>query len=274
MTHAVREALVDLAGRATRGDLSSLAALHRSAPTRTDTFRQAAVLALLTPTPLEQAAATTAAHVRASRAPSAPATHQAAPSTRRPPPSTLRPAPSTHPVGADLFLVQRSPLLRHHPGQIALPGGGLEPADAGPEAAAVREAEEETGIAPARIEVLGSLATVPVPISSFMVTPVLGWADFVPPTGAVDQDEVLHTLRVSVDDLLAPDARATVVHGEHTSPGFRTAAGWIWGFTGLLLDHLFTQLDWTRPWDTGSRYTMSWDEAHGGQLLGHVTSPD
>src|SRR5699024_7890177 len=134
-------------------------------------------------------------------------------------PGTMKPvgAESLEPVGADLFLVQRSPLLRHHPGQIALPGGGLESGDAGPEAAAVRETEEETGISPKRVEVLGKLPALMLPISSFVVTPVLGWAPWIPPVTDVEQDEVLHTLRVPVDSLLEPQMRSTIGPGGRRS---------------------------------------------------------
>src|SRR5699024_6811545 len=169
-------------------------------------------------------------------------THQAAESYRHAAVlALLTPSSSTAnrpgSVGADLFLVQRSPWLRQHPGQIALPGGGVESVDAGPEAAALRETEEETGISPERVEVLGKLPALPLPISSFVVTPVLGWAQWVPPVAHVDQEEVLRTLRTPVDMLLDPDARSTIVHGEHHSPGFRIKTGWVWGFTGILLDH-------------------------------------
>ncbi|SED71895.1 NUDIX hydrolase [Ruania alba] len=169
--------------------------------------------------------------------------------------------------GADLFLVQRSPALRHHPGQIALPGGRIEPTDVGPEAAAVRETEEETGIPAGQVAVLGALPQVLVPVSGFVVTPVLGWADRATPATTVTDGEVLHTLRLPVADLLDPAARATVVLAGHGSCGFRIATGWVWGFTGNLLDHLFTELGWTLPWDRAREHAMSWDEARGAQLL-------
>src|SRR5699024_11370828 len=68
------------------------------------------------------------------------------------------------------------------------------------------------------VEVLGKLPALMLPISSFVVTPVLGWAPWIPPVTDVEQDEVLHTLRVPVDSLLEPQMRSTIVHGDHTSP--------------------------------------------------------
>lgn len=168
--------------------------------------------------------------------------------------------------GLDLFLVQRSPLLRHHPGQIALPGGRLEPGEDAV-AAAVRETHEETGIAPDQVEVAGPLPPVLVPISEFVVTPVLAWSDA---AHAADEDtpgEVLHTLRVPVAELLDPASRAMVQMGGFDSHGFRRPTGWVWGFTGNLLDHVFDQLGWTVPWDPGNVYRMGWDEARGADLL-------
>jgi 8-oxo-dGTP pyrophosphatase MutT (NUDIX family) len=168
--------------------------------------------------------------------------------------------------GLDLFLVQRSPLLRHHPGQIALPGGRIEPGEDAV-AAAVRETHEETGIAPDQVEVAGPLPPVLVPISEFVVTPVLAWSDTAHAADEVAPGEVLHTLRVPVAELLDPAARATVRMGGFGSRGFRRPTGWVWGFTGNLLDHVFDQLGWTVPWDPGNVYRMGWDEARGADLL-------
>lgn len=72
-----------------------------------------------------------------------------------------------------LLLTQRTAHLSTHSGQIALPGGKIDPTDADPTAAALRETFEEIGIPPDRIEVLGTLP-VYVTGTSFIVTPVVG----------------------------------------------------------------------------------------------------
>src|SRR5690606_16708169 len=126
----------------------------------------------------------------------------------------------------DVFLVQRSPLLRDHPGQIALPGGRIEPSDADAIAAALRETHEETGIRPTEVTVLGKLPPVLVPVSRFVVTPVIGWADEVTTGDSIVPGEVLHTLRVSVDTMLDPETRAWVEMSGFRSNGFRLPTGW------------------------------------------------
>lgn len=161
--------------------------------------------------------------------------------------------------GVDLFLVQRAEHLRHHPGEISLPGGRIEDDDADEAAAALRELAEETGIDPAAVEVLGRLTPQLVPVSRNVVTPVLGWSDAVGDATAVEPGEVVHTIRVPVADLLDPAARATVRIVDRRTPGFATPSGWVWGFTGLLLDRVFTELGWTRPWDPAREVRMVYD---------------
>lgn len=79
----------------------------------------------------------------------------------------------TRSEGVTLLLTQRSAHLSSHSGQIAFPGGKLDPTDASAEAAALRETHEEIGIEPTRVEVLGSLPQY-VTGSAFIVTPVVG----------------------------------------------------------------------------------------------------
>lgn len=72
-----------------------------------------------------------------------------------------------------VILTKRSPVLKHHPGQIAFPGGKQDEADADAIAAALREAEEEIGLAPRGVEVVGTLDTHET-VTGFTVTPVVG----------------------------------------------------------------------------------------------------
>lgn len=77
------------------------------------------------------------------------------------------------PHGVELILTQRASGLKHHPGQIAFPGGKVDASDTDAVAAALREAEEEIGLRRDNVEVLGVMATHET-ITGFSVTPVLG----------------------------------------------------------------------------------------------------
>ncbi len=90
----------------------------------------------------------------------------------------------------DLVLTRRAALLKHHPGQVAFPGGKQDPADPTPLAAALREAREEIGLDPATVEILGTLDPHET-VTDFLVTPFVALVphDFrpVPERGEVDE---------------------------------------------------------------------------------------
>jgi 8-oxo-dGTP pyrophosphatase MutT (NUDIX family) len=78
-----------------------------------------------------------------------------------------------HPAGATVILTRRSDALRKHSGQVAFPGGSIDPEDASPEAAALRESREEIGLDGAFVETLGRLPAYRT-TTGFRITPVLG----------------------------------------------------------------------------------------------------
>lgn len=80
------------------------------------------------------------------------------------------------PDGLRVLLTRRSETLRSHKGQISFPGGRREACDVSAAAAATREAEEEAGIPPAAVEVIGYLDDYPT-ITRYMVTPVVGMVE-------------------------------------------------------------------------------------------------
>jgi 8-oxo-dGTP pyrophosphatase MutT (NUDIX family) len=118
------------------------------------------------------------------------------PAIRPPLDKPLRPAAVLVPVwlrpeGATLILTKRSSHLKHHPGQIAFPGGKVDAGDTGPEAAALREAREEIGLDPARVTILGSLPPHQT-VTGFSITPFVGTlqGDFTPIPEAGEVEEV------------------------------------------------------------------------------------
>lgn len=78
--------------------------------------------------------------------------------------------------GPNVVLTQRTGHLSSHAGQVAFPGGKIDPTDAGPDAAALREAEEEIGLAPQQVELLGRLSPY-LTGSGYKVIPVIGVID-------------------------------------------------------------------------------------------------
>lgn len=78
------------------------------------------------------------------------------------------------PVGVQVLLTQRTAHLSDHAGQISFPGGRVEPGDATREETALRETEEEIGLARKHVTVLGRLPEYEIP-SGFRITPVVGW---------------------------------------------------------------------------------------------------
>ncbi|MBP3042539.1 CoA pyrophosphatase [Arthrobacter jiangjiafuii] len=153
----------------------------------------------------------------------------------------------------DVLLVERAATLNDHPGQVAFPGGAVDAGDAGPKAAALREAQEETGLDPAGVVVLGTLPEVGLPVSNFLVTPVLGWWDRPTPVDVVDYGESASVFRVPVADLLNPENRRTAVISRgsesHRSPAFLVNGVLVWGFTGIILNAVLEELGWALPWD-------------------------
>ena len=141
------------------------------------------------------------------------------------------------PDGPAMPLTVRPATMAAHAGQVSLPGGALYPGES-VDAAALREADEEIGIPPASVEVIGTLSTLWVAVSNFVLTPVVGVARDAP-TFRLHEREVDSLIEMPVDRLLD---RKTV--GWHTLqrgstridyPGFDIGGHVVWGATAMVL---------------------------------------
>lgn len=161
----------------------------------------------------------------------------------------------------DLTFVERAATLRKHAGQMAFPGGGVDPGDAGPAAAALRETHEEIGLPPASVGVLGCLPAAHVAASGFDVVSVVGTWSGDEPIGAVDRAEVESVHRFTLADLSDPAHRFSVRYGGYTGPAFTFDDPGndgdlivIWGFTAHLVDRFLALGGWEQDWDA-DRFT-------------------
>jgi 8-oxo-dGTP pyrophosphatase MutT (NUDIX family) len=157
--------------------------------------------------------------------------------------------------GPDVLLTERSHDMRSHAAQVSFPGGACDADDAGPEHTALREAQEETGVDPHGVDVLGRLPDLFVPVGNFAVTPVLAWWRDPSEITVMDPAEVHSVHRVPVADLLDPENRYTLRHPSgFVGPAFVLGDLFVWGFTGGILSRLFAFVGWEKPWDM-ERYT-------------------
>ena len=158
-----------------------------------------------------------------------------------------------------LVLVRRPDSMRTHAGQVALPGGAVEPGDRDGIAAALREAHEEVGLNPAEVTVAGTLDSAYIPVSNFDVLPVVGLWDGRSPLrpNPAEVDGVLRpTLRQLADPAnhgsmplrsLVDEAGLRGRAAELASPVFWVDGTVVWGFTAGLLAAFLRSLGLAAP---------------------------
>jgi 8-oxo-dGTP pyrophosphatase MutT (NUDIX family) len=143
-----------------------------------------------------------------------------------------------------VLLTQRTAHLKDHPSQISFPGGRVEGGDASRIETALREAEEEIGLARERVAVLGTLPDYDMP-SGFRISPVIGWIE--PPfTMQLDPIEVESAFEVPLSFVLDPanhQYRRYDFNGRSRDYLAMPFQGrYIWGATAGMLQRLSQQL--------------------------------
>ncbi len=145
------------------------------------------------------------------------------------------------------ILIERAQYEGVHSGQIALPGGQADPGDMDLKHTALREAQEETGINPQKVEVVGQLTKLFIPPSGFDVYPFVGYTtekpDFRP-----DHTETKAILEIKLKEFLTPSCRTvrTIHHRtgkEIEVPCFFLHNKIVWGATAMILSELLTVIE-------------------------------
>jgi len=150
----------------------------------------------------------------------------------------------------DVLIIERATDSSLHSGQPAFPGGRVEANDRSAVSAALREAHEETGLDPEGVTPFARLPDLWIPVSNYVVSPILGWWHESSTVSARDAREVASVHRIPIADFVNPQNRVRIQHPSgYMGDAFEVNNLLVWGFTGGLLSTLFELSGWSVPWD-------------------------
>lgn len=143
-----------------------------------------------------------------------------------------------------LLLIKRVADGKVHSGQISFPGGKHDTGDKDLTATALREANEEVGIIPSDVEIIGSLTPLYIPVSNFHVYPYVGYLNKLPQY-IISAREVESVIEVPVQQLLAAEHKITIDITSHVVEGviknvraYKLFDNVIWGATAMIISEL------------------------------------
>ena len=147
------------------------------------------------------------------------------------------------PYQGDLAIpfIKRTNAGKYHGGQMALPGGKSEPGDGNSLNTALRECEEEIGVPPKEVTVIGKLSDVYIPLSNFNITPFVGTIQEMP-NFVLSKNEVEKVIIIPLKDLLDDKNKTSQVlyrqEQKIIAPGYKIGENFIWGATAMMIAEL------------------------------------
>ena len=146
--------------------------------------------------------------------------------------------------GDRLIFTRRTEHLSRHPGEISFPGGLAHEEDADIVETALRETDEELGLPPDRVEVLGALEPVHTFVSAILIVPFVGIVSGAP-AFSPSEDEIAEVLSYSLEDLSAAETTVEWPRDGHVYRGFAypmSDGNTIWGASAKILNEMIELL--------------------------------
>lgn len=164
---------------------------------------------------------------------------------------------ATLPNDAEVLLTHRTTRMRSHSGQIAFPGGRVDPTDVNAVDCALREAWEETGLDRSMVTPLAQLDAVHIRRSGYPVHPVLAHWHTPSDVHVASPEETDDVFTAPLFSLIDPANRLMVGWKDWSGPAFRFDDYLIWGFTGGLLNAVIASAGWEQDF---SREVLSLED--------------